>query len=99
MGSPKTRKSDTTNPTDGVPSLNVEPWTVARAAWDYGIDAWQRSVLFWDTMRQRGNAYREHMAAIAPHVLKFDFTLVVDGRTLESVSSATPSPMPSDKSC
>jgi hypothetical protein len=29
---------------------------------EYMIDATQRSILFWDVMRQRGNAYREHMA-------------------------------------
>ncbi len=33
-------------------------------------------------MRERGNAFREHAAETAPHVLNFDFELVVDGRTL-----------------
>ena len=32
------------------------------AAMDYAIDAAQRTVLFWDVMRQRGNQYREHLA-------------------------------------
>jgi len=49
----------------------------------YWTDAWQRSVLFWDTLRQRGNNYREHLQKQAPHVLKFDCVLVLDGRTLE----------------
>ena len=53
------------------------------AAVDYMVDAAQRSVLFWDVMRQRGNQYREHLAETAPHVLDYEAELVVDGRTLE----------------
>ena len=49
---------------------------------DYMIDATQRSLLFWDVMRERGNAYREHLAETAPHVLDYQVELVVDGRTL-----------------
>ncbi|MBO0716212.1 MAG: DUF3141 domain-containing protein [Rhizobiales bacterium] len=50
---------------------------------DYLVDAAQRSVLFLDVMRQRGNQYREHLAERAPHVLDYDVELVVDGRMLE----------------
>jgi Protein of unknown function (DUF3141) len=50
---------------------------------EYLVDAAQRSVLFWDVMRQRGNQYLEHLAETAPHVLEYDVELVVDGRTLE----------------
>lgn len=49
---------------------------------DYLVDAGQRSVLFWDTLRRRGNQYREHMAREVPHVLNYDAELIVDGRTL-----------------
>ena len=49
----------------------------------YWTDAWQRSVLFWDTLRQRGNNYRAHLQKVAPHVLKFDCEVVIDGRRLE----------------
>src|SRR6266550_2136176 len=52
-------------------------------AMDYGIDAAQRSVLFWDVMRQRGNQYRQHLAETAPHVLDYEVELVLDGRTLD----------------
>ncbi|MCC6777144.1 MAG: DUF3141 domain-containing protein [Hyphomicrobiales bacterium] len=52
-------------------------------AMEYMVDAAQRSVLFWDVMRQRGNQYREHLAETAPHVLEYKAELVVDGRTLE----------------
>ncbi len=50
---------------------------------DYMMDAAQRSVLFWDVLRQRGNQYREHIAKTAPHVLHYEAELLVDGRTLE----------------
>jgi Protein of unknown function (DUF3141) len=50
---------------------------------EYMVDAAQRSVLFWDVMRQRGNQYREHLAQVAPHVLSYAAELVVDGRTLD----------------
>ena len=50
---------------------------------DYAVDAAQRSVLFWDVLRQRGNQYREHLTETAPHVLDYAVELLVDGRTLE----------------
>src|SRR5262245_61956727 len=50
---------------------------------DYMVDAAQRSVLFWDVLRQRGNQYREHLAETAPHVLDYQVELIIDGRTLE----------------
>jgi len=41
------------------------------SAMDYLIDAAQRTALFWDVMRQRGNQYREHMAEAMPNVLNY----------------------------
>jgi len=51
-------------------------------AYDYLRDAWQRSILFLDVLRQRGNIYQEQKAKTAPHVLQFDTELILDGRTL-----------------
>jgi hypothetical protein len=53
------------------------------AATEYAVDAAQRSILFWDVMRRRGNQYRAHMAEPAPHVLDYDAELIIDGRRLE----------------
>ena len=50
---------------------------------DYWIDACQRSALFLKVLQHRGEQYGEHAAKVAPHVLKFDCELVVDGRKLE----------------
>ena len=51
-------------------------------AHEYLLDAWQRSVLFLDVLRQRGNIYREQQAKAAPNVLEFEAELVLDGRKL-----------------
>ena len=50
------------------------------ASQEYWIDAWQRSVLFLDVLRQRGNTFRERQDDSAPHVLDFDIQLVLNGR-------------------
>ena len=46
---------------------------------EYVIDATQRSVLYWDTMRQRGNSFREKAKTVT-HVLEFATEFVLDGR-------------------
>src|SRR5690348_13266746 len=48
---------------------------------EYMLDAAQRSTLFFDILRQRGNQYREYRAAKVPHVLSYAAELVLDGRT------------------
>jgi uncharacterized protein DUF3141 len=50
---------------------------------EYMTDAAQRTALFLDVIRERGNQYREHLSQTAPHVLSFEGEIVVDGRTLE----------------
>ena len=57
------------------------PFGAFTAASEYWIDAAQRSILFWDVMRERGNAYREHLVEIAPNVLDYQVELLLDGRT------------------
>jgi pimeloyl-ACP methyl ester carboxylesterase len=65
------------------PQGALSPFGIFGAALEYMTDAAQRSVLFLDVMRQRGNQYREHMAETVPHVLSFEAELVMDGRTLK----------------
>jgi len=55
---------------------------VAKAV-EYMVDAGQRSVLFLDILRQRGDQYRDHVAQTAPHVLSYAAELIIDGRKLE----------------
>src|SRR5258706_16150027 len=55
---------------------------VAKAV-EYMVDAGQRSVLFFDIMRQRGDQYREHIAQTAPNVLSYAAELIIDGQMLK----------------
>ncbi len=55
----------------------------ARQAMEYWIDGWQRTILFWDVLRRRSDAYYEQRAKPVPHVLTFDAELVLDGRSFE----------------
>jgi Protein of unknown function (DUF3141) len=47
---------------------------------DYWVDAWQRSILLLDVLRQRGDNSIEHNARKAPNVLSFEAELVLDAR-------------------
>ena len=70
--------------TSGQPSSSsLSIFGLFAPAFDYMTDAAQRSILFWDVMRQRGNAYREYVAQKGPNVLDYDFEVVADGRKLE----------------
>lgn len=52
-------------------------------AGEYFVDSWQRSLLFIDTLRQRGNNYLEHLRKGQPPVLTFPYTVIMDGRDLK----------------
>src|SRR6476661_7648032 len=56
---------------------------IIASAVEYMVDAGQRSVLFLDVMRQRGDQYRDHVAQTAPHVLQYAAELITDGRKLD----------------
>lgn len=60
----------------------VDPFGFGRAAAGYWRDSIERSVLYWDVMRERGNQYLEHMEQTKPNVLGFDTEVLIDGRTL-----------------
>jgi pimeloyl-ACP methyl ester carboxylesterase len=49
----------------------------------YSVDFAQRSILFWDTLRQRGNDFIEHTKQGLPPVLTFEYDMISDGRTFE----------------
>ncbi len=61
----------------------MTPWDFW-AGWSrYAADAAQRWVLFWDTLRQGGNAFVERTRAGLPPVLHFEYEMVLDARTFE----------------
>jgi pimeloyl-ACP methyl ester carboxylesterase len=61
------------------PIAPMDAWT----QWtQYATDVAQRSVLFLDALRERGNNFIEHNREGLPPVLHFAYETVVDGRTL-----------------
>ncbi|WP_367281103.1 DUF3141 domain-containing protein [Sneathiella sp.] len=50
---------------------------------DYQIDVWQRTILFWDTLRQRADNMLEHERAGLPPLLDFKYETILDARTFE----------------
>jgi len=70
---------------DKVPDAKVGPaaWMAGLNPWSYqhyAVDAFQRSILFWDTLRQRGDNFLERAAKGSAPVLHFDYETVLDGR-------------------
>src|SRR4051812_7108442 len=57
----------------------VTPWS----AWQYTVDAMQRSVLFWDTLRQRGDEFVASSINGLQPALHFESSMVLDGRGFE----------------
>jgi pimeloyl-ACP methyl ester carboxylesterase len=57
--------------------------SLAGAAQEYWRDAIERSILFLDVLRQRGDNYLDRTRQIAPNVLTFGAEVLVDGRSLE----------------
>jgi len=76
----KAIKAQTENAAAVQPSTPWDLWTNWIA---YSTDLAQRSVLFWDTVRQRGNAFVQHEAAGKPPVLHFEYEIVMDARRFE----------------
>jgi pimeloyl-ACP methyl ester carboxylesterase len=59
------------------PHLAFQDWR------EYAVDFAQRSVLFWDTMRERGNNWIAHEQAGKPPLLAYKYEALADGRTFE----------------
>jgi pimeloyl-ACP methyl ester carboxylesterase/tellurite resistance protein len=72
--------------TESLAEMSKAPWPASgftKDAWDYWVDACQRTVLFWDVLRKRGNQAVEHYRAGKPPVLVFEYDMIMDGRQLE----------------
>src|SRR3954467_13638491 len=79
----------------------LAPTELWRDVTPYSSDFVQRSLLFWDTLRQRGNNWLAHEKAGKPPLLAFDWEMVAGARGFErSVnyalvrSGAPPAPLP-----
>src|SRR5256885_5955524 len=61
----------------------LTPWNAMIGWYNYSIDFAQRSVLFWDTLRQRGNNFVKSTQEGLVPALHFDYETVLDGRSFE----------------
>src|SRR3954467_13129226 len=59
------------------------PWDALTAWSNYAVDFAQRSVLFLDTLRERGNNFVEQSREGLKPVLHFEYETVLDARTFE----------------
>jgi len=57
------------------------PLEVGLDALRYAIDATQRTLLFWDTLRQRGNDWIAHERAGKPPLLHYAWEVLADARS------------------
>ncbi len=65
-------------------SLNIFQQAIwINEAVEYGLDAVQRSILFTDILRRRGNNYFESAKKGLPPVLVFNYEVILDGRTFD----------------
>src|SRR5262249_31467187 len=59
---------------------SLAPWDAWTQWYNYTVDFGQRSVLFWDTLRERGNNFVKHTSEGMPPVLHFEYEMVLDAR-------------------
>jgi pimeloyl-ACP methyl ester carboxylesterase len=61
----------------------ANPMQLWQDAFRYSLDAAQRTILLWDTLRQRGNQWIEHERAGKPILLHYETEMLADARTFE----------------
>jgi pimeloyl-ACP methyl ester carboxylesterase len=65
-------------------SMFTDFWSKSITDWsEYCIDTAERSILFMDIVRKRGNIYLEHLRKDQPPVLVFNYETILDGRAFE----------------
>jgi len=86
----KTSKRETHSTSNAVENITAGMsggLNSALQAWgpvgEYMTDAMQRTILYWDLMRQRSEQQAVQKAQAVPHVLNFDAELVLDARTFK----------------
>jgi pimeloyl-ACP methyl ester carboxylesterase len=62
---------------------NFNSLNIATDAYEYLNDSFQRSILFTDILRKRGNIYLDHLKNDQPPVLDFEYETILDARTFD----------------
>lgn len=73
----------TTSQTATWGQLLWDPLRLSALATEFAVDAWQRTVLYSDIRRERGNQYLEHLQEQTPHVLDFPSEVIMSGLDLD----------------
>lgn len=68
---------------NGINENKFEAADALKNVFAYGVDSIQRSILYLDVLRQRGNNYFDHIKNGKPPVLTYDYDVVMDGRDRE----------------
>ena len=50
---------------------------------EYIVDSMQRSIIFLDILRKRGNGYIKHIKSGQPPVLRFNYEMILNGKNFE----------------
>lgn len=66
--------------TESMTTQGKSAWKWIDDAVAYGTDAAQRSAIYMDILRKRGNTYIEHLRSGQPPVLVFNYEMILDGR-------------------
>ncbi len=66
-------------PSNNLIDMMFGEGSMLKAGFDYMVDTTERSTLFMDTLRKRGNNYHEHIEKGQPPVLVFDYDIIIDG--------------------
>jgi pimeloyl-ACP methyl ester carboxylesterase len=67
----------------GPAAFSMTPWDFFAQWAQYTTDFAQRWILFWDTLRKRGNNFIAHERAGKPPVLHFRYETLLDARTFD----------------
>ncbi|MFH1081646.1 MAG: DUF3141 domain-containing protein [Pseudomonadota bacterium] len=67
--------------TENMTKQGKSAWKWIDDVFAYGVDAAQRSAIYMDILRKRGNTYIEHLRSGQPPVLVFNYEMILDGRT------------------
>jgi pimeloyl-ACP methyl ester carboxylesterase len=77
------RRAQAAYAASGAMMRAMNPAQAFRDHWEYTVDFMQRSLLFLDTLRQRGNNWIAHEQAGKPPVLAYRYEVLADGRNFE----------------
>ncbi len=77
------RSARTEDGTRNVPSAVAPSPITFGDFFAYQRDLWERTILFWDTLRQRADNMLAHERAGKPPLLDFDYELILDARRFQ----------------